>query len=124
MDGIFALSAEKTRWLGVRQSRVAENIANVNTPGYKSRDVVPFREVLNGAATALQTTDKNHFRSAPLSTLQTRGTVNEGGQVISGNSVDLDGELLKLSENMRSHAMATGVTRVFHRMYLVSIRSA
>lgn len=124
MNGIFSVSLDRSRWLGIRQERIAENISNVNTPGYKARDVIPFREILSGAAAALQVTHPDHIVTAPVTTSPVRGAQSESGQVLSGNSVDLDAELLKLSENSRNHAMAAGVTRAFHRMHINSVKSA
>ncbi len=44
----FSLSPRSSnRWLVVRQSTVAQNIANANTPGYKAVDVEPFEAALD-----------------------------------------------------------------------------
>lgn len=124
MDGIFSISLNRSRWLGIRQERIAENISNVNTPGYKARDIGPFRELVNGMAVAMQVTHHDHMGVPSVMTSSVKGAPSEGPQTISGNSVDLDSELLKMSENARSHTMVIGVTRSFHRMYLNSVRAA
>ena len=39
---LFELAAKQAQWLSVRQSAIAGNVANVNTPGYHALDVEPF----------------------------------------------------------------------------------
>ena len=36
---LFGLSSRRAEWLASRQAVVAENIANVSTPGYKAKDI-------------------------------------------------------------------------------------
>ena len=43
---LFDLASKQAHWLTVRQTVVAGNIANANTPSYQSRDVAAFDAVL------------------------------------------------------------------------------
>lgn len=54
---LFDLAAKQAQWLSVRQSAIAGNIANANTPGYTANDVEPFEKVLDRTAVSLQTTE-------------------------------------------------------------------
>ena len=45
---LFELATKQSQWLSVRQSAIAGNIANVNTPGYHALEVEPFEKVLDG----------------------------------------------------------------------------
>ena len=47
---IFAALTEKMKWLTARQSVLAQNIANSDTPNYRARDLKPleFREMIEG----------------------------------------------------------------------------
>ena len=49
MDSIFLLdlASRKTAYLAVRQATLAGNVANVNTPGFKAKDLVKFTDVLS-----------------------------------------------------------------------------
>jgi len=94
------LSAELD--LKVKRSRlIASNIANVDTPGYKSKDL-QFHSLLqtNMETLKLKQTLPGH--------LDDNGTsANELGQVVEspfpgrpdGNNVNIDDEMLKLTEN-------------------------
>jgi flagellar basal-body rod protein FlgB len=43
---LFNLIDQQKSWLSARQALVAQNVANVNTPGYKAQDVLPFARVM------------------------------------------------------------------------------
>ena len=47
---LFDLATRQSQWLAVRQSAIASNIANANTPGYTANDVEPFEKVLDRTA--------------------------------------------------------------------------
>ena len=58
---LFALASQQAKWLAARQSAVAGNIANVNTPGYGAVDIEPFEQVLNARPVTLTSTQPNHI---------------------------------------------------------------
>ena len=58
---LFDLAAQQSRWLAVRQSAVAGNVANVNTPGYGTVDVEPFEKVLDKTGVAMAATQAGHL---------------------------------------------------------------
>jgi flagellar basal-body rod protein FlgB len=81
---------------GVRNGVLASNIANVDTPDYKARDV-SFGEIL-GTEMGLAKTDPKHLQ----------GTSSEGSVELrtgdtqpwaDGNNVELDQEVAKMTEN-------------------------
>jgi flagellar basal body rod protein FlgB len=45
VDRLAVAVRQQARYLAVRQSMIAGNVANANTPDYKARDVLPFAEV-------------------------------------------------------------------------------
>lgn len=109
-EGISSLGAMKARmqWLASRQSLLSGNIANADTPGYKPRDMVPFR--LDGAgSTSIARTDPGHLGGSAgahgfASILATRFETRP-----SGNAVSLEDEMLKVSETQMEHQMLAGL---------------
>lgn len=79
---------------GKRQEVLANNLANVNTPGYKRLDV-DFDGMLAKAVDAARTGD----RSALDSLRPGVGTDNAVAVRADGNSVDVDQEMAHLAEN-------------------------
>ena len=119
---LFSLASRKSDWLSVRQSAVAENIANANTPGFRARDVEPFVDVLDKTRLRLAATNPDHL--IPSGDARVEEARPEDGWAIthSGNSVSIEEELTKASSNSREHALATSVVKSFHRMILQSVR--
>jgi len=77
------------RGAGLRQTALAQNVANANTPGYQRKDV-DFESSLRAAMADGQNPDNLQFgvqtdASAPMQP--------------DGNSVDIDTESSKLAEN-------------------------
>ena len=58
----FELASSQARWLELRQSTIAANVANANTPGFKARDVEPFNKVLDGMPVKLALTSPSHIQ--------------------------------------------------------------
>lgn len=103
--------------LSRRQQVVASNIANIDTPGYKTRDVsfhLTMQEILSGDPLPLNT------RKPEAELLQGRAPIAMEPEVFetSGlpmradrNNVDIDREMLKLSETSFTYAVATQLLR-------------
>ena len=123
MDTIFDLSLQRLKWLGVRQARVAENIANANTPNFKARDVAPFSEVMIALLQGRNSDTDSTVTSTGRPVVRT-SLVSSSNQTFSGNSVNTEDELLKLSDNVKSYALATNVTRSYQRLILASVKGS
>ncbi len=96
-----------------RNSLIASNIANRETPGYRAQDLV-FEKQLTTALHSdqpgpLNTSDSKHYDGIEREPLE----LVEGRQINSfnpdprmdGNTVDLDKEMAKLAENQLMHQM-------------------
>jgi flagellar basal-body rod protein FlgB len=87
------------------QSVIATNIANSETPGY-ARKVFEFEQELQQAITAtpgsLATTHQKHIPTAPGMVNSVTGTVrqiHDKSGIGDANSVNVDTEMIALSEN-------------------------
>jgi len=119
----FSLASQQNHWLSVRQSVLAQNIANANTPGYKALDVTPFEAVLNETGIEMQKTRPNHMSPTNSAGSETDTQENAKWEVVhSGNSVSLEEQMLKAGEVANAYARNTSVMKTFHRMLLASTR--
>ena len=109
-EGVASLGAMKARmqWLASRQSLLSGNIANADTPGYKPRDMVPFR-VDGTHRTGLARTDPAHLGGGSGSTGSTSTHAARFETRPSGNAVSLEDEMLKVSETQMEHQMLAGL---------------
>ncbi|MCY0149920.1 flagellar basal body rod protein FlgB [Hoeflea sp. G2-23] len=119
---LFELTSKQAHWLTVRQSVVAGNIANVNTPGYASREVAAFDAVLQETGTRMAATQPGHFREDPMRGAVRSGKSDEIDVLPSGNSVNLPDELSKTAEIKRLYELNTGMVKAFNRMMLLTVR--
>ncbi len=93
------------RGLNVRQTWVADNIANADTPGYKARRV-RFEDQLRRAIR--EASDDTSLLSRARAVVETDSTRSG---TMDGNSVDLDQELLAMTDTtMRYNAVAQALS--------------
>lgn len=82
---------------------IANNIANVDTPNYKSKDAV-FKNVLNDAQSSsleAKSTNPKHIPFSGESTSPTYRITNSSNTIYNhnGNNVDIDKEMSELAIN-------------------------
>ncbi|HEY6631204.1 MAG TPA: flagellar basal body rod protein FlgB [Rhizobiaceae bacterium] len=121
---LFQLAAQQSRWLAVRQSAVAGNVANVNTPGYRAVDVEPFEKVLDKTAVTMAATRPGHLNGqATEAGFAVRASERDPSLLPSKNSVTLENELLKAGEISRQFELNTAIVKSFHRMLMLTSKS-
>jgi flagellar basal-body rod protein FlgB len=119
---LFDIAAQQAKWLAVRQSAIAGNIANVNTPGYGAVDVEPFERVLDGTRVAMAATQAAHFSGGATGEGFAVSPNEEPALMPSENTVVLEDELVKAGEVRRAFELNTAVVKAFHRMMLMTAR--
>ena len=122
---LFDITSQNNQWLTSRQSVIAGNIANANTPGFRTRDITPFSEVLSATKLEMTATSKGHM--LPLDQAGTGpGDLRRAPSwdvVHSGNSVSMEKELMKASSVSTAYSLNTGVLKAFQRMLTSASRS-
>lgn len=120
---IFDIVSRHNNWLAVRQTAVAGNIANANTPGFRAQDVQPFEMAVEQARLAMAATQPGHLSSGPPDAPATEVRRENPWEIThSGNNVSLEQELLKAGEVNRAFRLNTSLAKAFHRMILTSAR--
>jgi len=121
---LFDAVSRNNRWLSVRQSTIASNIANANTPGYRALDVEPFEKVLEATRLTLQATQPGHMTDGATKVTAVDVRKSEPWETThSGNSVSLEQELINAGEVNRAYRLNTGIAKAFHRMLLASAKA-
>lgn len=123
---LFDLASKKANWLTTRQAVLSRNVANASTPGFRAQDIEPFSAALDKTALSLVTTSKDHFPLRPDQARAARPTPASGkdgwGVYHSGNSVNIEEELLKAGEVSRQYGETTAIVKSFHKFVLSSAR--
>jgi flagellar basal-body rod protein FlgB len=123
---LFSMLTNRMSWLSSRQSVLAENVANADTPNYVARDMKPvdFASVLSGdkSGTSLTTTNVHHIA---LQTGNSEGfdqedATGEGGTP-TGNVVSLEQEMIKLSDTQIQYQTATNLYQKAVNMFRTAL---
>jgi flagellar basal-body rod protein FlgB len=116
---LLQLASQQAKWLSTRQSAIANNIANANTPGYRAVDVRPFSDILDNTQITMATTNPAHITPADEDLTSVRSAETDGWDTtVSGNSVSLEEEMIKGGDVNRSYTLNNNIKRAFHQMIL------
>ena len=120
---VLQLAAQRTQWLSARDVLIAGNIANANTPGYQATDLQPFSAVLDSAEVSMASTNPAHMTPGGDGFAEARVVESDGPETtLSGNSVDIENEMIKLGDVNREYTMATNIKRVIHQMIMSALK--
>ncbi len=113
--GILTLARDLGSHAAARQSVIAQNVANADTPGYKAKDVTAFADAYDGLSMqgmALRTTRPGHIAGSIAATRF--GVVEDtafAAEAPNGNTVSLEDQMMRAVEAEQSHDLALGVYR-------------
>ncbi|WP_321312074.1 flagellar basal body rod protein FlgB [Halarcobacter sp.] len=105
-SGVTDLLFEQLSFRGDRQKVISSNIANINTPNYKTKELVfqdELKKVDDSKNLALKTTNSMH-----ISATSTNQSTNDKSRLIEvkgleeqndGNNVNLDKQMSEMSKN-------------------------
>jgi flagellar basal-body rod protein FlgB len=119
---LFELAARQSQWLSVRQSAIAANIANANTPGFRALEVEPFEKVLDANGVGMRATQAAHLSAgagAGTNDIAVRQRDDGAPMMPSQNSVVLENELMNAGEVRRAFELNTSIVKAFNRMTML-----
>jgi len=94
-----------------RQTLVARNVANADTPGYRARDMPSFVETLTAPqlGVALRTTRPGHLNDG-VNFVGQMGAIDAGVEASpNGNTVSIEDEMVKAADLRQQHDMAMAI---------------
>ncbi len=94
---------------GARMGVIAQNVANADTPGYKARDLPDFATSYRDSE-PLRATRAGHLGASDRTPIPEAQIVPAAGAP-NGNTVSLEGEMVKAAEARQSHEMALAIYR-------------
>ena len=119
--GSFQLLERAMDLRSTKHTVVMSNIANMDTPNYKAFDVMVEEELEkakgSGYSAEIKRTHQRHLSGKHAIEGDVRPTLDKTSQVLlrrDGNTVDMDREMAKLSENnLMYNAMAQIISKKF-----------
>ena len=110
---LFSALVKRMSWLTERQTVLAQNVANIDTPGYEAQDLAApdFRKLLSqtSSASQLTTTEPGHLQVkrdlVDVASKETAAAPSSGGKVT------LEDEMMKVSETANDYALVSNIYR-------------
>lgn len=120
--GLFDLAEKRLVWTAQRQSVLAANIANANTPGFHARDVQSFQTMLaNNVGIEPVRTQSAHLAGTVAPGLSSVATDLPASRALDGNSVALDQQLTKVADTETTQALVTTVWKKYMGMFSMAL---
>jgi flagellar basal-body rod protein FlgB len=108
---VFRMAQAMARHAGSRQALVASNIANADTPGYRSQDVAAFRDVYRAGETGVMRQTRDRHIGGRDGAAAPRAIDTPGPSSPNGNTVALETEMFRSVDAKRQHDRALAVYR-------------
>ncbi|MDT8857992.1 FlgB family protein [Paracoccaceae bacterium Fryx2] len=105
---------------GARQEAIARNVANADTPGYKAVDLPAFAKAYAPPGGSMRATRPAHLTASDR-TMDLTPRVQGGAASPNGNSVSLEGEMVKAVEVRQQHDMALAIYRSTSKILRTSL---
>ncbi|MBN9671389.1 flagellar basal body rod protein FlgB [Roseibium aggregatum] len=111
---LFEALKSKMQWHQTRQSVLAENIANSDTPGYQAKEVKTYSFADHiGRQTfglATDTTKVGHIKGTLTGQTNVQVEKEDSFEVTpSGNAINLEEQMMKITQNQMDYQAATSL---------------
>ncbi|MEM6637764.1 MAG: FlgB family protein [Pseudomonadota bacterium] len=107
---ILRLAQSLASHAGTRQSVIAQNVANADTPGYRAKTVTDFAALVTDTHGQMRSSRPGHLSGS--STANLAEVVDGGGrEAPNGNTVSLEAEMMRAGETRHAHDLALSVYR-------------
>lgn len=112
---VFRMSSAMAEHAGKRQALTAQNMANVDTPGYRARRLATFADLTAGTVQSRDSdfvgraTRSGHLHGSGSQTVNANITKEETGAALDGNTVSIDREMLESVSARREHDRAIAI---------------
>lgn len=124
---LFRMARQKMSWVGQRQTVLSQNIANANTPNYRSKELEAMnfdKELSRLEPVRMRATAGNHLSGTvvPPKHRVEKDRLKDVYEVNpDGNSVVMEEQLMKVSDNQIQYQLAAGVYQKNMKMFHIAL---
>lgn len=126
-SGILSLMKDKMSYLGQKSAVLAQNVANANTPGYKAKEIAgftTFAQEMERASNTMNVTSDKHIVPAGMSGVNATTKRMKSFEVLpSGNSVDLEQQMMEVSATTIEYQADTSIYQKFMNLFRIALGS-
>lgn len=121
--GLINMLETKLTYDAERQKLLAQNIANIDTPGYKAKDLQPldFRNVLAAQTShiPLAATNPMHLNGGRAGVGKFRAVTSRDTfeRTPTGGTVVVEEQMMKVAQNATDYQMTTGLYKKVHNLF-------
>ncbi len=125
MTSILDTAAARLSYLGDVQNLLANNLANIDTPGYQAVGAVPFSDYLSQAGGSVPMLQNNVSDLLGINAAPTAASAVAGAAEHSpdGNAVSLDSQLEQVSKNQTNQQLTANLYQVYMGMFKTALGS-
>ncbi len=124
---LFDLLTQKMSYLNQKQAVLAENVANVDTPGYKQIELKPFSfsDALKRASTGMIVTDPRHIVPASMAGTNAQTIKSKDTEVLpNGNTVDIEQQMMEVSKTSTDYQKAASMYHKWVGLFKIAIKGS
>ena len=125
--GLLGLLTQKMAYLNQRQSVLAENVANANTPGYKAKDLATFsfNDMVNQFNIGMSVDNPAHIVPASMAGVNAKTIKATTTETLpDGNSVDLEQQMMQVSDTSVNYQTVTGIYRNIMSWFRIAVKGS
>ncbi len=121
--GLFGLAERRLGYLERRQQVLAQNIANADTPGWRPRDLRPFKATLaqTGGTAMLQTRPNHLAGTGPTSAGDLDTSARPSALAPDGNAVSVEDQLMKVADADSSQQLVTNLYQKYLGLFRLAL---
>ncbi|MDD2861033.1 MAG: flagellar basal body protein [Acidiphilium sp.] len=113
---LMSIAASRIDYLAQTQNVLAQNIANIDTPGYSPRTPIRFADMLDGSHVSMSLTHPDDIAPVADNTVGSEdATVAE--RAPDGNAVSLDQELAAVARTQINQQYAVNIYKSYLGMF-------
>ena len=125
--GLMGLLVRKMQYDSQRSAVLAENVANVSTPGYKARDLTAFTfgDAMKQASVGMATTDPKHIVPPNMAGVNASTVTAKTLETMpNGNSVDLETQMMEVSKTSVDYQQQISVYKKMMGMMKIALKGS
>jgi flagellar basal-body rod protein FlgB len=121
---VFDVLSNHVNWASQRYAVAAANVANIDTPGFRAKEVVPFEVEVSSTAMRLARSHNAHLSQGGSTVEGTYDSFEQSrvDETHSGNNVSAEHEMKVIGESARAISSSTAIFKMFHRMTMLAAK--
>lgn len=119
-ENLMSIAAKRIDYLEHSQNVLAQNIANIDTPGYIPKSPMTFTDMLNDRSVSMSITHRNDLTPADDSSVgSSDSSITE--RAPDGNAVSLDQELAAVARTQIDQQYAVNIYKSYIGMFTTAL---